>query len=165
MADDNPDEQGHARYARVGVLKDEVNQLVTDADQRLTSVSNKASFLAVAAGVVIAAASSQEWSQLRWFGVIALALGCAGLLCAAVALRPGKRRGLKALRLTDKYLDSTRSAKSIEEEILKDKAKAIDQRESGLVARAIWVQVGFGALVLSTISLTVVFAATTLGGS
>jgi hypothetical protein len=148
----------------VRLLGDEVDRLTVDVDQRSAGVANKASFLAVSAGVLLAASTSQLWAHLPWVGAIALLLACVGLSCAAVALRPGKRFGLVAQRLTDRYLDTTSSALAIEEAILREKSTIISRREDDLGARANWVLRGFGALILSAVALTVVFTVQLLGG-
>ena len=152
------------RFARIRLLNEELDRLTLDTSERAASVSNKASFLAVSAGVLITASTSQLWSELAWFGIVALLLGCAGLVCAAVALRPGRRLGLVAQRLADSYIDTTRSALVIETELVRSKSKAIAHREGDLAARAGWVWAGFALLVLASVSLSAVFTAQLLGG-
>jgi len=152
------------KFDRVRLLNEEVDRLTVDVEQRAASVSNKASFLAVAAGVIIAAAVAQLWTVLPWIGVLALGFSCLGLLCATVALRPGRRIGLVAQRLADAYLDSELSASEIELLLVRRKADVISARESDLVARAQWVASGLSALLVSVAALTIVFATQILGG-
>lgn len=127
-------------------------------------MNNKASFLAVSAGVLVAAATVQLWKAGPVFGVVALGLACVALACAAVAVRPGKRLGLEARRLVDRYADATVSALQVESQLLEDKARVLVHRETDLRARAVWVWVGFGSLALAAGALTVVFALEVLGG-
>jgi len=152
------------KFDRVRLLNEEVDRLTVDVEQRAASVSNKASFLAVAAGVIIAAAVAQLWTVLPWIGVLALGFACLGLVCATVALRPGRRIGLVAQRLADAYLDSELSASEIELLLVRRKSDVISARESDLVARAQWVASGLSALLVSVAALTIVFATQILGG-
>lgn len=163
-AKDADDAQRRARFARVRLLNEELDKLVTDAADRTASVTNKASFLAVSAGVLVAASTVQLWTKSPVFGVAALGLACIALACAAVAVRPGKRMGIEARRLVDRYADSTLNALHVESQIIEDKANVLTQRESDLRARAVWVWSGFAALALAAAALTVVFAAEVLGG-
>lgn len=151
------------RFARVRLINDELDRLTQDASDRSTSVLNKASFLAVAAGVIIAASTAQRWDVLPIVGVIALGMASIGLVFAAIALRPGGRPGIVASRLVDRHLESIHSAAHIEEELVRDKTAVLEARETDIVARARWVWRGFAALILSTVSLTVVFGAEILG--
>ncbi|MGZ0069469.1 hypothetical protein [Microbacterium arborescens] len=160
-----PDESAtRARFARVRLLNEELDKLTTDAAERTASVTNKASFLAVSAGVLVAASTAQVWETLAIFGVAALALACAALACAAVAVRPGKRAGLQARRLVDRFSDSTATALQIEAQIIEDKASVLALREDDLRARAMWVWCGFATLALAAAALTLVFAMEVLGG-
>lgn len=162
---DTPEgEARRAQFARVRLLNEELDKLTTDAAERTASVTNKASFLAVSAGVLIAASTIQLWSKLAVLGVVALALACLALACAAVAVRPGKRMGIEARRLVDRYVDSTMSAMQMEIQIVGDKAAVLTQREHDLRSRAAWVWSGFAALAFASLALTIVFAAEILGG-
>lgn len=152
-----------AQFDRVRLLNEEMDLLTSDLEHRLESVTNKASFLAVAAGVLIAASGAHLWDRLAGFGVAALALACTGLFCAAVALRPHKREGLIAQRLADHYIDSSLSVTEIEVKLVQQKADVISARELVLAAQARWVWIGFGALVMSAGALTIVFTAQVLG--
>ena len=157
------DEERRARFQRTRLLNEELDKLTTDAAERTASVTSKASFLAVSAGVLVAASTVQLWRTLPWFGVAALALACVALACAAVAVRPGKRLGIQARRLVDRYADSAMSAMQVEAQIVEDKAGAIAFRETDLRSRAVWVWSGFAALAMAAAALTVVFAAEVLG--
>lgn len=161
---DSGDGARRALFARVRLLNEELDRLVADAAERTASVNNKASFLAVSAGVLVAASTVQLWTYFPVFGVLALALACVALACAAVAVRPGKRSGIEARRLVDRYADSTFSVLQIESQLIEDKANVLTRRESDLRARAVWVWSGFAALSLAAAALTVVFAAEVLGG-
>jgi len=152
-----------AQFNRVRLVNEELDRLGTDAAERTASVTGKASFLAVSAGVLVAASTTQVWTVAALFGVAALALACVALACAAVAVRPGKRPGIEAQRLVDRYVDSTQTANQIELQLVRDKATVLRDRETDLRARSTWVWVGFGTLAIATAALTLVFAAETLG--
>lgn len=152
-----------ARFARIRLLNEELDKLTTDASERTASVTNKASFLAVSAGVLVAASTVQLWTRAPLFGVVALALACVALACAAVAVRPGMRLGIQARRLVDRYADTTMSALAVESQIVEDKAASITQRETDLRARAAWVWIGFAGLAVAAASLAVVFGIEILG--
>lgn len=151
-------------FDRVRLINEELDKLTTEAGERTAIVNNKASFLAVSAGVLIAASTVQLWTKVPGFGVAALALACVALACAAVAVRPGKRLGIEARRLVDRYVDSNFTALQIEAQIVEDKANVLRQRELDLRARASWVWGGFALLALAAAALAVVFAVEVLGG-
>lgn len=153
-----PGDAHRAWFARVRLLNEELDKLTEDAAERTASVTNKASFLAVSAGVLVAASTVQLWTRAPWFGVVSLALACVALACAAVAVRPGQRLGISARRIVDRYVDSALPAVDVEAQIVEDKASALTSRESDLRARATWVWLGFATLALAAASLTVVFA-------
>jgi len=163
-AKDSDEELRRARAARVRLLNEELDRLVTDAAERTASVTNKASFLAVSAGVLVAASTVQLWAKVPTFGVVALALACVALACAAVAVRPGKRMGIEARRLVDRYADSAMNALQVETQLIEDKANVLMYREADLRNRAVWVWVGFAALAFAAVALTVVFAVEVLEG-
>jgi hypothetical protein len=163
-AHDRQESARAANFARARLLNEELDRLNVDASERAGSVTNKASFLAVAAGVIIAASTAQVWTALGVVGIAALALACVGLICAAIALRPGKRIGIQARRLVDRNLDTTRTAAQIEAGLVEDKAAVLAAREDDIAARATWIWYGFVALIFSTVSLTIVYSAEVLGG-
>ncbi len=152
------------RFDRVRLLHDELDRLALDSEQRTGSVSTKASFLAVSAGVLVAAASAQTWRLAPVAGVIALALACVALGCAAIALRPGKRVGIEARRLVDRHLDCDHTSAHVEEELVRDKATVLAAHELDIGSRGRWVWAGFGGVAASAVSLTVVFGLEVLGG-
>ncbi|MGO3394604.1 hypothetical protein [Glutamicibacter arilaitensis] len=158
------DDALRARFARVRLLNQELDVLGADATDRATSIANKASFLAVSAGVIVAASVAQLWTALPIFGAAALSLAFIALLCASVALRPGKRKGIEARRLVDLNIDSSRSALQLEAQLVQNKADVLAEREPDLQARASWVWKGFASLTLSSGALTIVFSAQILGG-
>lgn len=165
VAEVNPAEDpNRRRFDRVRLLSEELDHLNADAGERNTSVLNKASFLAVSAGVVVAASTAHVWTELGVVGIAALFFAAMSLGCATVALRPGKRIGIQARRLVDRHLDCGHSAAEVEAELVGEKATVLAAREEDMAARARWVWYGFASLILSTVSLTVVFAFETLGG-
>ncbi len=160
---DAADTARRSQFARVRLVNEELDRLGTDAAERTASVTGKASFLAVSAGVLVAASTTQVWTVAAMFGVVALALACVALACAAVAVRPGKRCGIEAQRLVDRYVDSTQTAHQVELQLVRDKATVLRAREADLRARATWVWAGFATLAIAGAALTLVFAAETLG--
>jgi len=152
------------RFDRIRLLNEELDRLTVDAEQRTSSVSTKASFLAVSAGVLIAAATAQLWRQVPVFGVATLGLACIALAGAAIALRPGKRIGIQARRLVDRHLDCQHSAAQVEEELVRDKATVLADREKDIADRGRWVWVGFSGVAIAALSLSVVFSIEVLGG-
>ncbi|KZE42052.1 hypothetical protein AVW09_11035 [Microbacterium sp. T32] len=151
------------RFDRVRLLNEELDRLMTDAATRVSGVTNKASFLAVSAGVLITAATAQLWSFARGFGVASLVLACLAMACAAVALRPGKRPGIEARRLVDRHLDCTHSAGFVEAELVRDKETVLTAIERDIANRGRWVWAGFGVLAAAAGSLAVVFSFELLG--
>jgi hypothetical protein len=158
-------DQQRSAFARLRLIHEELDRLGVDASQRSAGVMSKASFLAVAAGVIIAASTTRLWVAQPIIGIFALALACVSLISAAIALRPGSRSELLPQRLVDRYLDSTRNAMSVEREIVIDKSVVLDLRERDLASRAQWVSRGFILLIASTIALCITFAIETLGGN
>ncbi len=156
------DQEERKRFARIQLLHNELDHLLTDASNRQSGIYTKASFLAVSAGVLIAASTAQLWQFLPGFGVGALAFGCVALVCAAVALRPGKRIGIQGWRIVARHFDSTQTAFTVEREIVQDKGRVLEEWELDLRQRGNAVWLGFGGLSLSAVSLTVVFAAQVL---
>ena len=156
-------DHARARFARIRLLNQELDALVVDSGTRAASVLNKASFLAVTAGVIVAASTAQLWTSAGVIGVCALVLASLAIFCAAAALRPGKRLGLQAQRLVDLYVDSTKSAQVVEAEIVRSKARVVANHENDLRNRATWVWVGFIMLGAGTISLSLVYALEVIG--
>lgn len=152
------------RIRRVRLLNEELDRLATDATARAGGVANKASFLAVSAGVLITAATAQTWNTVPVWGVAALVLATVALACAAVALRPGTRPGVEARRLIDRHLHCEHRDSDVEVELVRDKAEVLTAFERDIGGRSVWVWGGFGALALASASLVAVFAFETLGG-
>lgn len=150
-------------FDRVRLIHDDLDRLTTDAAERTASIATKASFLAVSAGVIIAALTAQVWEHFPVVGVVAMGLAVAGLLCAAVALRPGRRQGTTGRSLVDRFVDSTASVQQIEPILVREKAGHLAAREEDLRARSLWVWVGFIALGGSAILLAIIFTAELLG--
>jgi hypothetical protein len=150
-------------FDRVRLIHEDLDKLAADATDRTQSIATKASFLAVSAGVVIAALTAQVWSELVVVGVISMALATVGLLCAAVALRPARRPGTSGRSLADRFLDSTASVQQIEPVLVREKANHLAGREDDLRARSYWVWAGFVALGGAAILLAIVFSTELLG--
>jgi hypothetical protein len=161
---DDPAAANRKRFDRIRLLNEELDRLGTDAAVRMGSVTNKASFLAVSAGVLLTAATAQLWQTVPVWGVITLVLASLALAAAAVALRPGTRPGIDARRLVDRHLDCDHSAARVEAELVRDKADVLTALERDIGRRGRWVWAGFGVLALAAISLGVVFATEIIGG-
>lgn len=162
LAVDKQDRQ-RARAVRLEMLNEELDRLTVDAAERTASVANRASFLAVSAGVLIAASTAQLWSSRPEFGVAALGLACISLLCATAASRPGKRPGIRAQRLVDNYANADVTAGHVLSAVVRQKADALEVREGDLSSRATWITTGFAVLVVSAVSLTAVVSAQLMG--
>ncbi len=152
-----------ARAVRIELLSEELDRLTVDAAERTASIANRASFLAISAGVLIAASTAQLWSGRPIFGVAALGLACIALLCATAASRPGKRLGIRAQRLVDTYADADVTAGQVLSALVRQKADALELQEGDLSKRALWTTAGFTVLVLAAASLTAVVSAQLMG--
>lgn len=150
-------------FDRVRLIHDDLDKLTADATERTQSISTKASFLAVSAGVIIAALTAQVWNHFVVVGVVSMGLAVAGLLCAAVALRPGRRQGTTGRSLADRYIDSTHSVQQIEPILVREKSNHLAAREEDLRARSYWVWAGFIGLGGAAILLAIIFSAELLG--
>ncbi|WP_412161711.1 hypothetical protein [Curtobacterium flaccumfaciens] len=140
------------------LVHNEVDLLRAGASDRRRSVDARASFLAVAAGIVITASASSQWRTAGWFAVIPLALATIALALAAIASRPERRTELSATRISDRYLDSEQSPSVIERSILESKVAAIQQQDTALSVRGNFISVGFVFLIASALTLTTVYA-------
>ncbi|GAD32903.1 hypothetical protein MTS1_00246 [Microbacterium sp. TS-1] len=89
--------------------------------------------------MIIAALTAQAWKHFPLAAVVAMGLAVAGLLCAAVALRPGRRQGTTGRSLVDRFLDSTASVQQIEPILVREKAGYLTAREEDLRAGSLWV--------------------------
>lgn len=150
-------------FDRVRLIHDDLDKLTADATERTQSISTKASFLAVSAGVIIAALTAQVWTHFVAVGVVSMGLAVVGLLCAAVALRPGRRQGTTGRSLADRYIDSTHSVQQIEPILVREKSNNLTAREDDLRARSYWVWAGFIALGGAAVLLAIIFSAELLG--
>lgn len=137
---------------------------MVDASTRSSGVTNKASFLAVCAGVLITAATTQLWESAPGYGVASFALSCLALACAAVALLPGKRPGIEARRLVDRHFECDHSGAQVEAEIVRDKETVpnCDRTRHRQPRTLVWA--GFGVLAVAALSLATVFSFELLGG-
>jgi hypothetical protein len=117
--------------------------------ERRRSLSARASFLAVASGVLIAASVTDGANNSTGWAAAQVALSVVGLVLAAVATIPENRRELSAIRLADRYLDSEKSPARIFREILDSKIQAMTTQERALRRRGNVVSLGFGVLIAS----------------
>lgn len=152
------------RFDRVRLLNEELDHLMSDVTARTGGVTNKASFLAVSAGVLITAVTAQLWKNAPTYGVASLALACGAMACAAIALRPGTRPGIEARRLVDQHLDCEHSAAYVEAEVVRDKETVLTAIERDIANRGRWVWAGFGMLAAAAAALAAVFGIELLGG-
>ena len=143
---------------RIQLIHNEIDLMRADAADRQRSVDSKASFLAVAAGVVIAAAASSDWHQPWLLAILPMSFSALGLAFAALALRPGTRDDITPEILYDRWVDSEKSVGTVENDVLKSKIRAFAAREKVISSRARATSVGFNFLLAGVISLAVVFA-------
>jgi hypothetical protein len=143
---------------RVRLIHNEVDLMRADAADRARSVDFKASFLAVSAGVIIAAAASSDWHQPLLLALLPMTFSALGLGFAAIALRPGTRPDVTPQILFDRWADSERQAATVEADILKSKVAAFAEREKMIRSRARSTTIGFSFLLAAVLSLVVVFA-------
>lgn len=147
---------------RTRLLNEELDRLDGNSTARSSSVGNKASFLAVTAGVVVTAAASLDLGESQieeWKVLLPFVLSGMGLLCAVLALRPTKLIGIDARRIVDKYLDSAIAPSELEQILVSSKAEVIANREVDIIARARLVSVGLVFLVASICALAVLVSA------
>lgn len=146
------------RVLRVELLNEETDRLLAASQSRAESVDSKSSFLAVAAGIIIAAAVAQKWSTPGVLALLPLLFAVIGLALSAIALRPGKRKDLTPRNITQLWLDSEHTVATAQLEILKAKVTAFDIRERDLQGRAQISTLGFVALLLAAVALVTVYA-------
>lgn len=146
------------RIKRMQLVHHEIDLLRGDATDRRRSVDARASFLAVAAGIVITASAASQLKTTGWFAVIPLALATIALALAAIASRPERRTELSATRIFDRYLDSEQPPAAIERSVLESKVAAIRQQETALSTRGGLISAGFVVLIASALTLTVIYA-------
>jgi hypothetical protein len=154
----NPAITASQRIKRMQLVHHEIDLLRGDAADRRRSVDARASFLAVAAGIVITASAASQWKTTGWFAVIPLALATIALALAAIASRPERRTELSATRIFDRYLDSEQPPAAIERSVLESKVAAIRQQETALSTRGGLISAGFVVLIASALTLTVIYA-------
>jgi len=143
---------------RIQLIHDETDLMRADAAERQRSVDSKASFLAIAAGVVIAASASSNWDQPWVLAVLPMLFSALGLASAAIALRPGTREGVTPQILFNRWADSEASVGTVEIDLLKSKIQAFSARENVIRSRARATSVGFIFLIAGVASLAVIFA-------
>jgi len=161
VADETRAEQARRRKQlslRIQLIHNETDLMRADAADRQRSVDSKASFLAVAAGVVIAASAASDWHQPWLVAILPMSFSALGLAFAAIALRPGTRDDVTPQILYDRWADSEGSVGKAELDVLKSKIRAFTAREKVIRSRAKATSVGFLFLLAGVISLAVVFA-------
>lgn len=138
---------------RVEMLTAEADRISSETSGRSARVDNKASFLAVGAGIVVAAQSAIDWA-LPWLAVVpSMLLALVALALAAVALRPQRRAGLSTSALVNLWLDSEQATLAIEVSILREKAQIFDRQEEALRARGRLVSNGFWLFLIGMAAL------------
>lgn len=155
---DDAKREPNSANQRMRLIHEELDRLQLDANDRSNSVASKASFLAVASGVIITATTVQIWHVAWYVGALPLVLAAAALACATIALRPGTRIGLSAQRLSDRFLDSTWSPVKVEWSIVRDKVASMTAREANLRQRARVTTAGFIVLLAAVMALVVTYA-------
>jgi hypothetical protein len=143
---------------RVSRLNEEVDLLLADATQREASVNGKASFLAVSAGIIIAASTTNQEQHVKLLALMPLILALLSLVFAALALLPGKRPGTTPEKLVDGWLERDVSPGRLAKKILLKKARDATRREADLHRRALITSVGFGFLLLAGLATIIFYA-------
>lgn len=137
------------------MLTAEADRIALETSARSAKVDNKASFLAVGAGIVVAAQSAIDW-ELSWLAVVpSMLLALVALGLAAIALRPQRRTDLSTSALVNMWLDSEQSTLAIEQSILREKARIFDAQEDALRARGRLVSNGFWFFLIGMAALGV----------
>ena len=153
------DEQKKFR-ARFNVISQELDRLGLDADERSRSVDAKASFLAVASGVVFGGQVQTDFVVPWYVSSLPLLLVTVALACAGVAFLPRKRQGNSPQMVWLSYFDSGMSAASVAKQISMERVRTETAREAALAKRAAVITAGFTALFTSMLLFVVLFAVT-----
>jgi hypothetical protein len=143
---------------RIAILGPELDRLALDADERSRSVDSKASFLSIAAGIVVASQFQNSWN-LPWFVVsVPLLFAVMAIAAAAVALLPSRRVDLRPDLIVANWLDTTSASLQIEKTLIEQKSQIAVGRENSLRRRGVIVAVGFLMLFFSVAALLVLYS-------
>jgi len=142
---------------RFNVLSDEVDRLTADADERSRSVDVKASFLSVAAGVVLSGQVQVQFTYPWFLSSLPLFLAAVSLAAAGVSFLPRKREGNSPQLVWLAYFDSTKDAATVSRELTQDRVRTETARETALARRALIITFGFMALFMSILLFVILF--------
>lgn len=137
----------------VGIMS-ELNRVAHDRSKLITT---KASFLAVAAGILITAAVTYEWAMGHWTTVIPLITAVAALGCAAFATRPEGALEFDHEELAEKYFGDEANISHLQRHTVDTYRKLIVAREAKSRHNARAVSAGYLFLMISSGSLAVLF--------
>jgi hypothetical protein len=147
-----------AREDRIALLSTELDVQRADAQDRATSVQNKASFLVVAAGLFSASTGTIDMVEPNVWADSAVAhflpglpilFGLATVVFCALALWPTAQQVVIPQKLTDEWLDTPQSADALREFLLRMKVEAWDELQRITDRRVVYLKWGFGFLVLA----------------
>lgn len=140
---------------RMQLLHHEIDLLTAASIQRQESLANKASFLTVAAGVVLTGLTAQFWQTPPEFLILSVALTLVVLGLAAAALVPRRSAVLDGPRAFERFVDSKFNRASIERNILETKVANLRSRNDMTQRQAFFVMSGYWVLVVSALSFGV----------
>jgi hypothetical protein len=143
---------------RFNVLADEIDRLTADADERSRAVDVKASFLSVAAGVVLGGQVQAEFGFAWFISSTPLFLAAMSLAAAGVSFVPRKREGNSPRLVWLAYFDSTKDAATVAKELTQERVRTESLREEALAKRARILTAGFATLFTSMLLFVVLFA-------
>jgi hypothetical protein len=146
--------------ARLNVASSELDRLTLDADERSRSIDAKASFLAVASGVVFGGQIQAEFAVPWYVASLPLLLVTIALAAAGVSFLPRTLQGNSPQMIWLAYHDSQKSAASVATEIDKVRVQTETAREAALSRRASVITFGFSTLFASMLLFVALFAVT-----
>lgn len=151
-----PSSKSERKRERLSVLHVEAERSRAAAQHRAERVERNASFIAVAAGVVSAAAVQLRLSGLYDLGsALALLLSLAGLVFSVIALWPRKVLDIDFPGLYDRYIELDRGAGQMEAQLIKAKRDAVEKREHVSRRARRFVIVGLICVLISVLSVAV----------
>ncbi|WP_336658949.1 hypothetical protein [Leucobacter sp. USHLN153] len=127
------------------------------ARDRARTVTNKASFLAVSAGVLITAALTYAWTLKDWSTALPLIAAVISLGFASYAMRPEPAEETSLEELTDLFFESKAKTVDLQDHLLKSYKAVIRSREDATRKNSKAVRAGYILLLVAGLSLTILF--------
>ena len=127
------------------------------ARERSRAVTTKASFLAISAGVLVTAAVAYNWTLADWSTALPLVAAVSALGFASYAMRPEPAEDTDLEELTKLFFESKAKSADLQDHLLKSYAAVIRSREATSRKNSRAVRGGYTLLLLSGLSLTVLF--------